>query len=104
MHEVEIVGKIVKEAKKAGASKSIVVNVGELCEITAKEVEDTLRKLVDWNIKINNVKSKVKCSCGYVGSAKIVDRGHGYCYFRCPECNKNPIVLEGGEIKIAGVE
>ncbi|MFH1376225.1 MAG: hydrogenase/urease maturation nickel metallochaperone HypA [Candidatus Woesearchaeota archaeon] len=104
MHEITIANKIIEEAKKQGASKSMKIEVGELCELTALEIEEALRKLIDWNLEVNFVKSLVKCSCGYEGSARIVERGHGFCYFNCPSCGGNPKVLKGGEINITGVE
>jgi len=36
--------------------------------------------------------------------ARILDKGHGYCLFNCPKCEGKPEILQGGEIKIVGVE
>lgn len=75
---------------------------------THKFDEEELKELHEgcreWKFEVVFVKSKVKCPCGYEGQAGIVDRGHGYCIFNCPECGKKPDVLEGGEIKIIQIE
>tara|TARA_Y100000310_G_scaffold343478_1_gene451307 strand:+ start:1839 stop:2153 length:315 start_codon:yes stop_codon:yes gene_type:complete len=104
MHETVIANKIIEQAKQAGATNAIQVEVGELAELTPEEIETTLKQLTNWNIQVNYQKSEVKCSCNYQGPAKVIDRGHGYCYFKCPQCNQNPEVIKGGEIKITGVE
>jgi Zn finger protein HypA/HybF involved in hydrogenase expression len=59
------------------------------------------------NFKVDLRKSKIKCKCGYIGRAKILDRGHGYCVWNCPKCGlsgKNVRVLDGGEIKVTEIE
>tara|TARA_Y100000310_G_C20641106_1_gene793933 strand:+ start:234 stop:548 length:315 start_codon:yes stop_codon:yes gene_type:complete len=104
MHETVIANKIIEQAKLAGASKAIQVEVGELAELTEEEIKTTLTQLSDWNITTIFRKSHVKCNCNYQGPAKIIDKGHGFCYFKCPSCNENPEVIKGGEIKIIGVE
>ena len=104
MHETIICKKIIEQAKKAGCSKSVHVEVGELTELSPEEVEETLKHMAEWNVKVSFQKSEVKCNCSYAGEAKIIDKGHGYCYFKCPKCGENPKVLKGGEIKIIGVE
>lgn len=103
MHEIVFAKKVLKEAKEQGATHEIEVEVGELCEIEAHELKDALTDLTGWNIIANEKESKIKCKCGYIGRARIVDKGHGYCYFNCPRCSSHPQVLEGGEIKIVGV-
>ena len=103
MHEAVIANKIIQEAKKQGAEKELSLEVGELCEIEAHELEEALENLVPWKLNVQERKSKIECACGYAGRARIIDKGHGYCVFNCPNCNKKPNVLEGGEIKIIGV-
>jgi len=104
MHEIAICQRIIDEAGNLGVSKSIVVEVGELGEIGSEEVEETLKKMVDWDVRVEGVDSKVKCSCGYSGRARIVERGHGFCIFNCPECSGKVEVLGGGGIRIVGFE
>lgn len=107
MHETVICKKIIEQAKQAQpdqAIKAIEIEVGELADLTASEVEETMKQLTDWEIKVNFVKNKIKCNCGYSGGANIVEKGHGFCVFNCPECKGKPEVLEGGHIKIIGIE
>ena len=102
MHELKIVNKIIEEAKKRRA-KSVKIEVGELAEITKEELRENL-KVFSGNISIVLKESKVKCTCGYKGRAKILEREHDFCLFNCPNCGKKPNVLEGGEIKIIGLK
>jgi len=103
MHETVIVGKIINEAKKLGEIKAIHIEVGELCELTPHEVEETLKNMTDWTITVTPKQNRISCSCGYKGKAKIIERGHGFCLFACPKCKGKPTVIEGGEIKIVEV-
>jgi len=105
MHETIIAGKIIEEAEKLGVKKQIEIECGELGDLSKEELKEALKEMSDFKIKVTGKVSMIKCSCGYEGRAKIVDRGHGYCLYNCPECeNKKPEVIEGGEIKIIGVE
>lgn len=133
MHEINIAERVFREARKAGAMRFLKVEVGELCEITVEELEEGLRKVTSptvveslkdyggtvlqnfsgeldieggWDFKVDFVESKIKCKCGYEGRAKILDRGHGYCLFSCARCGETSgiEVLEGGVIKVVGVE
>jgi Zn finger protein HypA/HybF involved in hydrogenase expression len=104
MHELAIAEKIIDEAKKNGAKRAIKLEVGELCEVEAHEIKEVIERMTKWKVKTVEVEGKIKCKCGYEGEANIVDKGHGYCVFNCPECDSKADVLEGGEIKIIGVE
>lgn len=98
--------KIVEEAKKLGVENELEIEVGELCDISAEELKEAIESIENWKVYSNRKESKVKCECGYIGRARILDKGHGYCYFGCSECGetgKGLKVLEGGEIKITGV-
>ncbi|MBS3077090.1 hydrogenase maturation nickel metallochaperone HypA [Candidatus Pacearchaeota archaeon] len=135
MHEINIADRVLREARGAGAKHFFRVEVGELCEITSEELEEGLKRLTEMTLsddfnsfgnvvlqtagniedlgeekiefKVDFKQSRVRCKCGFVGRANIVDRGHGYCVWNCPSCGlsgKNVEVLEGGEIKIVEVE
>lgn len=104
MHETIIANRIIEEAKKSGASKSFTLEVGELAELTAEEIKDALTNITNLSIDIIKIKSLVECECGYTGKANILERGHGYCYYNCPKCSKNPKIIMGGEIKITKIE
>lgn len=57
--------------------------------------------------KVDLIESKIKCKCGFIGRAEILDRGHGFCVWSCPSCGlsgRNVEVLGGGEIKVVEVE
>ena len=135
MHEINIADRVFREARNAGATHFLKVEIGELCEITKDELEDGLKKVTSpgvvgslqdfggsvlqksggvgdldfgkWKFEVVGVESKIKCSCGFEGRAQITDRGHGYCLWACGKCGKSGKdveVLEGGEIKVTGVE
>lgn len=105
MHEIKLAQKIIQEAKKQGASKSIYLEIGELSAIEPEEIEETIKSLIKWEIKTTIKEGKIKCPCSYEGAPKILEKGHEYCLFICPKCeNRGPLVTEGGEIKLIGVE
>ncbi|MFH1802248.1 MAG: hypothetical protein ABH864_02230 [archaeon] len=135
MHEINIADRVFRDAKGAGATHFLRVEIGELCEITKEELEEGLGKVTqarvvdslqdyggsvlqrsgdvgdfevsNWEFKVDFVESKIKCSCGYGGRAKILDSGHGYCLYGCPSCEgsgKDVKVLEGGEIRVVEIE
>jgi Zn finger protein HypA/HybF involved in hydrogenase expression len=129
MHEMMFAQKVMEQAEAAGAKEKAKVEIGELCEITADELREGLQRLSSGvlnpgevpgfgvsslsgvgngvSYEVDEVESKIRCVCGFLGRAEIFDRGHGYCLFRCPECQKsggNVEVLAGGEIKVVGVE
>lgn len=104
MHETAITKKIIDEAKKHGKVKSIVLEVGELAEIRADDLEHHLGSIVDWNVKVDGKKAEVDCSCGFKGHPKILERAHDFCIFECPSCGNAPKVIEGDKIKILEVK
>jgi Zn finger protein HypA/HybF involved in hydrogenase expression len=135
MHEINIAERVFREAVNAGATRFLKVEIGELCEITKEELEEGLSKVTgtnvvaslqdfggsvlqkpgevgdldfgEWKFDVVGIESKIKCSCGFEGKAKILDRGHGYCLYGCPACGLSGgdvKVLDGGEIKVVGVE
>jgi len=103
MHETRVVERILQEAMRAGASREIRIEVGELSGLTPEEIADGLESS-GFRARVSLERNKIKCECGFRGSAKILERGHGYCLFQCPECGKRPEVLKGGEIRITGVD
>lgn len=114
MHEIHFAERVLREAKNAGAKTFLRVEVGELCEITANELESALKSLteitvldkfnvfgntvlqgagnleplseVKLNFAVDFKQSRIKCGCGYFGRANVLDRGHGYCVWNCPSC------------------
>ena len=105
MHNHKIIQKIIEEAKRQGAEGKIVLEVGEISEFEGGEIAQEVEEHSGWDVEIISKESKIECSCGYSGRARILDRGHGYCIFDCPVCeNKKVKILEGAEIKLMGVE
>ncbi|MBS3147185.1 hydrogenase maturation nickel metallochaperone HypA [Candidatus Woesearchaeota archaeon] len=104
MHEIVIAERIVKEAKKFGDINEVSIVLGELCNITKDELQGAIQTIVNWKIDILVEESKIECSCDYSGKANIIDKGHGYCIFNCPNCHKKPSVIKGGDIRIIGVK
>lgn len=103
MHE-NIVKQIIEKAKKKGNVKSILVEVGELSKFSAEDIEKEIKNLVDWQVVVATKRALVKCSCGYKGAPKIIEKRHGLALFVCPECSSLPKVLEGKDIVLKGVD
>lgn len=106
MHEHYISRDIINTAKKHGKVKSITIEVGDLAELPAEELEETLKAMVGWEIKIIKKKGKIRCKCGYTGEPKILQKMHDFTLFNCPKCRalqENFEVLEGNEIKLKEV-
>ncbi len=104
MHETIIANKIIEEAKKHGKVKAISVEVGELAGIHDHDLEKTLKGMVKWDVKVSKKNATVRCSCGYKGRPKIVERGHDFVIFECPECKKIPKVVDGDEVILKEVK
>ncbi len=104
MHEQRIIQQIVNAAKLEGATKKIIVEVGELSTISPQHVKEHLAGVVSWEVETRFRKAKVKCACSYRGKPEILEEGHDFVLFRCPHCKGKPEVVEGGKIKVIGVE
>ncbi len=104
MHETIIANQIIEEAKRHGNVKAVTINVGDLAHLPSHELEECLKKLVEWKITVTEKKAKVKCSCGYEGEPKIIEKGHDSTVFQCPKCGNAPDVLDGDKIIIKEVE
>lgn len=104
MHEISFVKQIIETAKKKSDNvKSILVEVGELAPVSAEEIESALKQLVDWQVTVATKRATVKCSCGYKGNPKIVEKRHGLTLFVCPKCSSLPKVYEGKDIVLKEV-
>ncbi|GAI80050.1 unnamed protein product [marine sediment metagenome] len=99
MHEISYIKQIIENAKKEkGNIKSILVEVGELAPVQAEDIEKTLKEMVDWEIVVAQKRAVVKCSCGYKGHPKIIEKRHHLTLFVCPKCSSLPKVYEGKDI------
>lgn len=104
MHEHSFIQKIIEQVPEKEKVIEIEIELGELVGIEPEHLKKHLIDETNWNIKITTIKSKIKCSCGYSGQAKILQRLHDIVIYECPMC-KNDIleVLEGKDIKITKV-
>lgn len=102
MHELTIARKIV-DSFGMKAAKEAIVEVGELAEITAEELERAVKQLTSINIQFKIVEAEVECGCGFKGRPKITAREHDVVMFECPKCTQIPDIISGDEIEIKEV-
>ena len=106
MHDTVIALKIMADAKlkvKGRKVKGVTLTVGELAPSTPKELQRTLETLSGWKVKTKVEKAAVKCSCGFRGKPKMLERGHDFVLYICPKCGKVPAVEKGGGIVLSKV-
>lgn len=103
MHEFGIINTIVSEARRYGNVKSVLIEIGELAPLTAKELEDALKKQVAWKIGIRKRQAAVRCSCGCTGKPKIIERVHDTVLFECQKCGSIPEIISGDKIVLKEV-
>lgn len=104
MHGIHIAGDLIAAARKQGRVKKAYIELGELANITKKDLSSQMKNLADFNFVITEKPAKVKCACGYEGSPKIIERQHDLVLFSCPICGLAPEVLEGDKIILKSVE
>ncbi|MBW2985763.1 hydrogenase maturation nickel metallochaperone HypA [Candidatus Woesearchaeota archaeon] len=97
MHEGFIAQGIIDKAKEQGIVKKIVVEVGDLGHLPAKEMKAKLEEMVDWEVEVIEVPALVECKCGYRGKPKILEKAHDLTLFECPQCGKIPFKIISGE-------
>lgn len=98
MHDMIIAKDIISQAKKHGNVKKIVITVGGIAPVRAEEMEELLKKMVDWEIEVIKKPAVVKCVCGYEGEPKILERSHDIVMYVCPKCNLVPEDIKGDKI------
>ncbi len=101
MHEIALAEKIAAEAeKRAKRIKAVVVEVGELAEVTPEEIAAALGVVRSaWKVKAVGKKAVGECgSCGFRGRPEIVERAHDFVVFECPGCGSVPKVVEGANV------
>lgn len=104
MHETVIAHRFIEEAKRHGKVLSITIEVGEVAHITKDELEPVLKTLVNWNVTIIEIPAMAECSCGYKGPPKILERGHDFCLYECPQCSAVPTITKGKDMILKSVE
>jgi Zn finger protein HypA/HybF involved in hydrogenase expression len=103
MHEHTFIQSIIAPIKNKEKVEGVEIELGELVGIEPDHLHEHLIEETAWKVKIKEIKSKVKCSCGYAGPAKIRERLHDLVIYNCPKCGKMPEVLEGKDVKIIKV-
>ncbi|MFO8016161.1 MAG: hydrogenase/urease maturation nickel metallochaperone HypA [Candidatus Woesearchaeota archaeon] len=104
MHETVIANMVLKDLEKYKDIESASIEVGELAEITADELEEAMKNMVDYEVSVAETPAKVKCGCGHEGRPEIIERGHHFVAFVCKNCGQVPEIVEGNEIRIKDVE
>lgn len=104
MHDVRVAEQIIAAARPFGTVKRVVVAVGELSGMEPEELRETLQTMTSWQVETRVVAGNIRCACGFTGAPEILEQGHDYCLFRCPDCKKKPEVVAGGEIMLVGVD
>ncbi len=105
MHEHTFIQSIINQVPNADKVISIELELGELVGIEADHLKEHLEDETSWKVLIYVKKARIKCTCGYIGEPKILQRLHDLVIYECPQCeNDNVIVLEGKDIKIGKVE
>jgi Zn finger protein HypA/HybF involved in hydrogenase expression len=104
MHETIVAKQIIEEAKRHGEVESITIEVGDIAHLPAKEMEKTMKGLVDWEVKIEQKKAIIQCECGFKGEPIILEKGHDSTIWKCPVCDRvMPHVIEGNDIILKDV-
>ncbi len=103
MHESFIAQRIIEKAKEQGAVKKIILEVGDLAHLPAEDLEEALKKRVDWIIEIHKTPAEVQCKCGFKGEPKIIEHTHDLTLFECPKCQKLPKIISGEDIVLKEV-
>lgn len=97
MHEAFIAQKIIDKAEEQGKVQKIVLEVGDLAHLPAEDLEEALKKRVNWEIEIIKVPGEVQCKCGFKGAPKVLEKAHDLTLFECPKCKEIPTKIISGE-------
>jgi len=103
MHEQTFIQSIIDSIKDKERVESVEIELGELVEIEPDHLHEQLIEQTGWKVRIIEKKSRVKCSCGYLGNAKVREKPDEMIVYNCPKCGKTPEVLEGKDVKIIKV-
>lgn len=101
MHEHSFSKGILRNIKNKDNVKKITIEVGTLAGIEPLHLKKHIMDICPgWDVEVFEKESKVRCECGFKGSAKILEKLHDLVIFECPKCGEVPEVLDGGNIKI----
>jgi Zn finger protein HypA/HybF involved in hydrogenase expression len=104
MHEHIFIENIISQVPNKENVEKIYIELGDLAGIESEHLKEHMVEHTGWGVEIKLVKSKIKCDCGYIGEARVLQRLHDLVIFDCPECgNDEVLVIEGKDIKIGKV-
>ncbi len=103
MHEHHFIENIIKQIPNHENVEIVEIEVGDLAGIEPEHLKEHLEEHTGWQVFCKVVKSKVECSCKYKGEARVLQRLHNMVIYDCPNCNNEPEVLEGKDIKIGKI-
>ena len=103
MHEHSFIEAIVRDIEDRDNVRGIVLEVGELVGIEAGHLREHILERYSWNVDVLKKDGLVRCSCGFEGAPKVLERLHDLVIFECPECSGVPEVLSGDKIRILKV-
>lgn len=108
MHEHTLAKNIIDTAENATFGKkinSIKIEMGEIADIPPADLLDALN-LINENYFYDVIETEalVKCSCGFEGRPKILEKKHAATIFVCPKCNSIPQIISGNEINVVSVD
>ena len=104
MHDSVIAQSILKDLKEYGEVKEANLEVGELFGIKPDHLVEHLNDVTDIKFNVEQTQSVVKCSCGFNGRAKIVERLHDFVLYESPKCEGEVEVISGDKIVIKEVK
>ncbi len=107
MHDTVIAVKIIADVKKRTQGKKVIqvsLEVGELAPVEDHHIQETLALLSGWKVEAKETPSHVKCPCGFRGRPKIIERGHDFVLFSCPQCGAVPQIVKGDGIEVKDVQ
>jgi Zn finger protein HypA/HybF involved in hydrogenase expression len=93
----------VKKSAKGKPVKSVTLLLGEYSGFENHDIKGALEAVSGWKVRVEIEKASAKCSCGFTGRPKLLERGHDFCLYECPKCGKVPKLVEGGEIAVKEV-
>lgn len=100
MHEFSVATAIIEEARKVSKSEpvAITLEVGELANLTKKEIKNAMKMLVKWKIDFVEKDGLIECiSCNFKGRPKILERYHMGVLLECPKCKGRKVKILDGE-------
>lgn len=104
MHEHHFIENIIGQIPNRDKVISIEIELGDLVGIESEHLKEHLIEHTGWSVLVNVILSKIKCDCGYIGEAQVLQKLHDLVIYDCPECGNDEVsILEGKNIKIGKV-